>query len=84
MWAILMSITVIGGHCGTHFVSKPRLGWILDGNGNNFVQTNLFSVQGKIYDEANTPPGIESVRTSYLVAPARLVQVLRRLELIHG
>ncbi len=57
---------VVGGHCGiNYFRIEAPIGVDLDGNGNNFVQTNLFSVQGKIYDEANTPPGIESVRTSY-------------------
>ncbi len=57
---------VVGGHCGiNYFRIEAPVGVDLDGNGNNFVQTNVFSVQGKIYDEANTPPGIESVRTSY-------------------
>lgn len=57
---------VVGGHCGiNYFRIEAPAGVDLDGNGNNFVQTNLFSVQGKIYDENNSPPGIEPVRTSY-------------------
>lgn len=57
---------VIGGHCNiNYFRIEGPIGVDLDGNGNNFVQTNLFSVQGKIFDEANTPPGIEPVRVSY-------------------
>ena len=57
---------VIGGHCGVnYFRIEGPVGVNLDGSGQNFVETNLFSVQGKIYDEANTPPGIESVRTTY-------------------
>ena len=38
----------------------------LDGAGNNFVQTKLFTVQGKILDEANTPPAIEPSRATFL------------------
>lgn len=57
---------VVGGHCTiNYFRIEAPTGVDLDGNGNNFVQTNLFSVQGKIFDEANTPPGIEPVRASY-------------------
>ncbi|MCE7913380.1 MAG: hypothetical protein DYH15_01605 [Nitrosomonas sp. PRO4] len=57
---------VIGGHCNiNYFRIEAATGVDLDGNGNNFVQTNLFAVQGKIYDETNTPPGIEPVRTTY-------------------
>ncbi len=57
---------VVGGHCGiNYFRIEAPVGVDLDGNGNNFVQTNLFSVQGKIFDEASTPPGIEPVRTTY-------------------
>lgn len=57
---------VIGGHCNINYfrIEGPE-GVDLDGNGNNFVQTALFTVQGKIFDEANTPPGIEPVRISY-------------------
>uniref|UniRef100_UPI0025CDF9E8 hypothetical protein n=1 Tax=uncultured Nitrosomonas sp. TaxID=156424 RepID=UPI0025CDF9E8 len=57
---------VIGGHCGVNYfrIEGPD-GVDLDGSGQNFVETNLFSISGKIYDEANTPPGIESVRTTY-------------------
>ena len=57
---------MIGGHCNiNYFRIEAATGVDLDGNGNNFVQTNLFSVQGKIYDETNTPPGIEPVRITY-------------------
>ena len=57
---------VVGGHCGiNYFRIEGPADVDLDGNGNNFVQTSLFSVQGKIFDEANTPPGIEPVRASY-------------------
>ncbi|MBL8498166.1 hypothetical protein ABF87_04640 [Nitrosomonas sp. JL21] len=57
---------VVGGHCNiNYFRIEGPAGVDLDGNGNNAVQTNLFSVQGKIFDESNTPPGIESVRVSY-------------------
>lgn len=57
---------VIGGHCDiNYFKIEGPVGVNLDGNGNNVVETNLFSVQGKIYDEANVPPGIEPVRTTY-------------------
>lgn len=57
---------VIGGHCGVNYfrIEGPE-GVDLDGSGQNFVETNLFSISGKIYDEANTPPGIEPVRTTY-------------------
>jgi len=57
---------VIGGHCGVnYFRIEGPVGVDLDGAGQNFVETNLFSVTGKIYDEANTPPGIEPVRATY-------------------
>lgn len=57
---------VVGGHCGiNYFRIEGPIGVDLDGNGNNFVQTNLFSIAGKIYDENSTPPGIDPVRTSY-------------------
>jgi hypothetical protein len=57
---------VIGGHCGiNYFRIEAPVGVDLDGNGNNFVQTTLFTIVGKIFDESNTPPGIEPVRTSY-------------------
>ncbi|WP_293005913.1 hypothetical protein [Nitrosomonas sp.] len=57
---------VIGGHCGiNYFRIEGPLGVDLDGSGQSFVETNLFAVQGKIYDEANSPPGIEPVRTTY-------------------
>jgi len=57
---------VTGGHCGiNYFKIEGPVGVNLDGSGQNFVETNLFSVQGKINDEANTPPGIEPVRTTY-------------------
>lgn len=57
---------VIGGHCGINFFRiEGPLGVNLDGSGNNFVQTNLFSVQGKIFDEATVQPGIEPVRATY-------------------
>ncbi len=57
---------VIGGHCGiNYFRIEGPVGVDLDGSGQNFVETGLFSVQGKIYDEANSPPGIEPVRTTY-------------------
>ncbi|MER2512802.1 MAG: hypothetical protein ABTQ25_10400 [Nitrosomonas ureae] len=60
---------VIGGHCGiNYFKIEGPVGVDLDGSGNNVVETNLFSVQGKIYDQANTPPGIESVRATYFRA----------------
>lgn len=57
---------VVNGRCGiNHFRITAPVGVDLDGNGNNVVETNLFSVQGKIFDEVNTPPGIEPVRTTY-------------------
>ncbi len=57
---------VVGGHCGiNYFRIEAPAGVNLDGSGNNFVQTQLFSVQGKIFDESSTPPGIESVRSTY-------------------
>ena len=57
---------VVGGHCGiNYFRIEAPIGVNLDGSGNNFVQTQLFSVQGKIYDESSTPPGIEPVRSTY-------------------
>lgn len=57
---------VSGGHCNiNYFRIEGPAGVDLDGNGNNFVQTNLFSVQGKIFDPDSTPPGIERVRSSY-------------------
>ncbi len=57
---------VVGGHCGiNYFRIEAPIGVNLDGSGNNFVQTQLFSVQGKIYDESNTPPGIEPIRSTY-------------------
>ncbi|PSJ16590.1 hypothetical protein [Nitrosomonas supralitoralis] len=57
---------VIGGHCNINYfrIEGPE-GVDLDGSGQNFVQTSLFSIAGKLYDEANTPPGIEPVRTTY-------------------
>ncbi|SDY85734.1 hypothetical protein [Nitrosomonas sp. Nm33] len=57
---------VVGGHCGINFfrIEAPA-GVDLDGAGHNFVQTNLFSVLGKIFNEADVPPGIESVRATY-------------------
>jgi len=60
---------VIGGHCGiNYFRIEGPVGVDLDGSGQNFIETNLFSVQGKIYDQANVPPGIEPVRATYFRA----------------
>ena len=57
---------VVGGHCGiNYFKIEAPAGVNLDGSGSNVVQTPLFSVQGKIYDETNTPPAIAPVRASY-------------------
>ena len=57
---------VVNGRCNTnHFRIEGPSGVDLDGSGNNFVQTNLFSVQGKIFDASSTPPGIKPIRTSY-------------------
>ncbi len=57
---------VIGGHCGiNYFRIEGPTNVDLSGSGQNFVETNLFSISGKIYDEANTPPGIEPVRITY-------------------
>lgn len=57
---------IVGGHCGiNYFRIEGPVGVNLDGSGNNFVQTDLFSVMGKIFDEATVQPGIEPVRTTY-------------------
>jgi len=57
---------VVNGHCGiNYFRIEGPVDVDLDGSGQNFVQTNLFSVMGKINDEANSLPGVESVRTTY-------------------
>ncbi|SFE22268.1 hypothetical protein [Nitrosomonas sp. Nm166] len=58
---------VKNGRCGVNsFRIEGPVGVDLDGNGSNVVETNLFSVQGKIFDPSSAPPGIEPVRTSYL------------------
>ncbi len=57
---------VVGGHCGiNYFRIEAPTGVNLDGAGNNVVQSDLFSVQGKLYNETNTPPSIAPVRASY-------------------
>lgn len=57
---------VVGSPCGfNHFRIEAPEGVNLDGRGNNFVQTNLFSVQGKLYQESSTPPSIKPVRGTY-------------------
>lgn len=69
---------VVGGHCGiNYFRIEAPVGVDLDGNGNNFVQTNLFSISGKIYDENTTPPGLEPVRTSYFRSTANGITTSR-------
>lgn len=58
---------VVGGHCNiNYFRVEAPVGVNLDGAGNNFVETKLFTVQGKILDEANTPPAIEPSRATFL------------------
>ena len=51
---------VVGGHCGINYfrIEGPVGSGIA-------LQTNLFSVQGKIYDEANALPGLDPVRATY-------------------
>lgn len=56
---------VINGRCDTnYFKIEGPAGVDLDGQGNNFVQTNLFSVQGKIFDGV-VPPSLQPVRATY-------------------
>lgn len=57
---------VVGSPCGfNYFRIEGPAGTNLDGRGGNIVQTSLFSVQGKIYREATTPPSVKAVRGSY-------------------
>ena len=51
---------VVGGHCGINYfrIEGPVGSGVA-------LQTNLFSVQGKIYDEANALPGLSPVRATY-------------------
>lgn len=57
---------VVGSPCGfNYFRIEGPAGSNLDGQGGNIVQTNLFSVQGKIYRESDTPPAIQPVRGTY-------------------
>lgn len=57
---------VIGSPCGFDvFRIEGPAGTNLDGRGNNVVETRLFSVQGKLYQEAATPPSVKPVRGSY-------------------
>lgn len=63
---------VIGSPCGFNYFRIEAVNLDgspaavnLDGRGNNFVQSNLFSVQGKVYQEESAPPAIKTVRGSY-------------------
>lgn len=57
---------VVGGHCGiNYFKIEGPVGANLDGAGGNVVQTDLFSVQGKLYEESATPPSIAPTRATY-------------------
>jgi hypothetical protein len=57
---------VIGSPCGFNvFRIEGPVGTNLDGRGNNVVETRLFSVQGKLYQESNTPPSVKNVRGTY-------------------
>ena len=63
----LVEHPVVGGHCNiNYFRVEAPVGVNLDGAGNNFVETKLFTVQGKILDEDNTPPAIEPSRATFL------------------
>lgn len=56
----------MGGHCGiNYFKVEGPAGANLDGAGGNIVQTDLFSVQGKLYQESSTPPSIAPLRATY-------------------
>lgn len=56
---------VANGRCGiNYFKIQGPAGADLDGQGLNVVQTNLFSVQGKIFDGA-VPPSLQPIRATY-------------------
>lgn len=61
---------VVGSPCGVNYfriegtdVAGQPVN--LDGSGNNFVQTNLFSVQGKYYQADTATPAVKPVRGTY-------------------
>lgn len=57
---------VTGSPCGLNvFRIEGPPGTNLDGRGGNVVETRLFSVQGKRYEESSTPPSVKNVRGSY-------------------
>lgn len=57
---------VTGSKCGfNYFKVEGPTGSNLGGAGVNTVQNNLFSVQGKIFDEINTPPPAVLDRATY-------------------
>lgn len=72
---------VVGGHCGINYfrIEGPEAADL--GGGSNIVQNNLFSVQGKIYDEANTPAAIAPVRASYFRSTAKNGNTTARVNL---
>jgi hypothetical protein len=54
---------ITGSKCNTNFfrIEGPNI----NGAGVNFIQTNLFSVSGKIFDAANTPAAVVIDRATY-------------------
>lgn len=72
---------VVGGHCGINYFRIEGPTGANLGGGSNIVQSNLFSVQGKLYDEANTPPSIAPVRTSYFRSTAKNGNTTARVNL---
>lgn len=60
---------VVGSPCGENvFRIEGPAGSNLDGQGGNVVETRMFSVQGKLYEESGTPPSVKNVRGSYFRA----------------